>query len=186
MSTLFVFVHGFKGTSQSLFIPLLRKRLTELGFPSASESYPNAEDPVYSEWKAVFLEQMTRNWSSQKIVLIGHSIGGYAVIHFLDECSDSDWAKSVIGVVAVGAVAIPDEHGFCAAPINWDNIRKLSPRFISLYSDDDKSVTPENHKVICEQLGSLPGFDGTIYHGYGHFQLKEAEPVTNAVLSFTK
>jgi predicted alpha/beta hydrolase family esterase len=186
MSTLFVFVHGYKGTAQSLFIPLLRTRLTELGFPSASESYPHADAPVYSEWKSTFLEHLKQVWSGQKIVLIGHSLGGYAVIRFLDESVESDWAKSVVGVVTVGAVSVSDRHGFCTGQINWGNIKKIGPRFVALYSDDDQSVTAENHRVICEQLGSMPGFDGTVYHGYGHFQMKEAEPVTRAVLSFAK
>jgi predicted alpha/beta hydrolase family esterase len=186
MSTLFIFVHGFKGSYKSLFIPLLRERLTALGFPSSSETFPNPENPVYEDWKAAFLDQVKRTWSGQKIVLTGHSIGGYAILRFASECADSDWAKAIVGIVTVGAVAVPDPLDFCSGPIQWERLRGLGCKVVAIYSDDDPAVTPDNHAKICEELGSVPGFEGTVYHGFGHFRVPEAEPITNAVLGFAK
>jgi predicted alpha/beta hydrolase family esterase len=188
MSTLFVFVHGWKGSENSLFIPLLRTKLGELGFPSAAQSYPNPEDPVYTEWKAAFLRQIQDEWKpDQRIVIIGHSLGGYFVQRVLGEDFDQAWAQAIVGAVIVSGVSLPTPGStFEGVEINWENIKKLNLRFVSLYSADDELVTRDNFDEAVKQLEGYKGLEAQLVNGFAHFQLKEAKPITDAVLSFTK
>lgn len=181
---LFVFMHGWKGTANSLFIPLLREKLNIKGYESASVTYPHADNPVYAEWKETFLNLISDVWTDQKIVLCGHSLGGYTIMRILGECADDPWAKSVIGAVTVGGVTIKDRKPYYNAEIEWNRIKRLGPRVVCIHSEDDPYVGIENMQHMCEMLKDMPTFEKKLCNGFAHFQMKEAEPITEVIMSF--
>ena len=183
--TLFIFMHGYKGTANSLFIPLLREKLTAKGFESSSIDYPHADEPVYSEWKQTFLNLVSQIWKGQKIVLCGHSLGGYTILRILGECCDEPWAKNVIGLISVAGVTKSRRKTY-DGEIPWDKLKQLKGvRIISLHSDDDTMVPIDSQDYLAEKLKGMPGLEKKRCTGFAHFQVKEAQPVTDAVMSFT-
>ena len=184
---LFIFMHGYKGTANSLFIPLLREKLQAKGYESSSIDYPHADNPVYSEWKSTFLKLIQSVWKGQKIVLCGHSLGGYTVLRLVGECADEAWAKNVIGVITVGGVTKTGRRlEYYDKEIPWDRIKQLAPRVINVHSDDDPYVPLDHQDYEMEKLAGIPHLEKKTCTGFAHFQMKEAEPVTEAVMSFVK
>lgn len=187
MAPIFLFIHGYKGSAESLWIPGIRKTLTEQGIKSVSTSYPHPEDPVYEEWRETFLQVIKDNWKGEEIVITAHSLGGYFTLRVFSEFITSDWAKKVVGIVLVGAVTIadPGRRSFYSVEISWDLIKKMNCKIINVHSRDDAAVSVDHPNYIKSKLSDMNGFEAREFDGFGHFQMKEAEPVSQAVFSFT-
>jgi uncharacterized protein len=64
------------------------------GFEVRNPSMPTPENPQYEEWKAVLKEELSR--MPEDAVLIGHSIGGSALLkYFLEEEVESRYKKLI-------------------------------------------------------------------------------------------
>ena len=184
---LFIFTHGVGGSPESCFIPFLRRKLEEMGHQTHAPAYPNSCDPDFPEWRATFEEDLSKLWNKEDdIVLVAHSLGGYFVLRLLGECSGASWTKKVCGVVLVAPTSTkrPNRRKFYSESVKWSGIRSLSCKVILLYSDNDSRVSPEHSALVVSELGNMPGFEFMQPSGYDHFIMREAEPVTSAVLVF--
>lgn len=105
-------------------------------------------------------------------------------MRILGECADDAWAKNVIGAVTVGGVTIKGRKAYYDAEINWASIKSLGPRVVCIHSEDDPYVGIENMNHMCEMLSDMPTFEKKLCSGFAHFQMKEAAPITDVIMSF--
>lgn len=184
---LFIFTHGVGGSPESCFIPFMRNKLEAMGHKTHAPAYRNSSDPDFPDWRGTFEQDLNRIWNKEDdIVLIGHSLGGYFVLRLLGECAGDEWTKKLVGVVLVAPTSMkrPERRKFYSKDVNFEGIRNLSAKIILMYSDNDSRVAPMHSDLVVKEIGDMPGFEFLQPKGYDHFIMKEAQPVTDAIMLF--
>ena len=182
---LFCLTHGVGGNSNGCFFPSVKSLLKEKAIKVIAPSYPNSSDPIFDEWKEVFLAQISENWKGEDIYLLGHSLGGYFTLRLLGECFDLDWSKHIKGVILVAPTSTkrPERRRFYSEEIKWDNILKLNFKLILLYSNNDEKVAPVHSQYVIEKLSSMEGFEFRQPLNRNHFISPDEPDVIDAVMS---
>lgn len=102
---LFVFCHGVWGTGINCWFPYAFTTISNHDCDIISPDLPNPETPRYEEWKPVLLDRINKKWDKkQPLILVGHSLGGYTVLHLLSDCANETWDQNVKGVYLVSPV----------------------------------------------------------------------------------
>lgn len=94
--------------------------------------------------------------------LIGHSLGGVAILRYLEETKKPIKQTILVGTpydaMKFGALA-----NFFPKKINWQKIKTNCPRFDLVYQDEDMAVPIEHGKIYAEKLEAkihiVPGFN---------------------------
>ncbi|KAH0787645.1 leucine--tRNA ligase [Histomonas meleagridis] len=182
---LFFLTHGVGGNSNGCFFPSLKSFLEGKSIKVIAPSYPNSPDPIFDEWKEVFLNKIKEEWKGEDIYLLGHSLGGYFTLRLLGECFDHEWTKHLKGVVLVAPTSTkrPERRRFYSEEIKWENILKLTFKLILLYSNNDEKVAPEHSQYVIEKLSSMDGFEFRQPVNRNHFISPDEPDVIDAVNS---
>src|SRR5204863_10045159 len=98
---------------------------------------PNEDKPDYESWKAMFDKELGK--IEGKIILIGHSVGGFLLLKYLSEKKVN---KNVAGIFFI-SIPFLGEKGWQHESMTLDNefTSKLPPSPIFVYhSTNDKMV----------------------------------------------
>lgn len=107
---------------------------------------PNPNDPVVSEWVKVI--EFSVGHPSDEVILLGHSLGAPAVLHYLKSLPSG---LSVGGVLLVSGFSEPLENknnqidldkinSFVTPPINLTDIKSHSKKIVVIHGSDDTVV----------------------------------------------
>jgi len=77
-------IHGWESNSKEHWFLEEKKRLEKSGHEAVVPDMPNASRPIKEEWVRI-LKNFGPNESS---VLIGHSLGGTAILRYLEEAAE--------------------------------------------------------------------------------------------------
>ena len=168
-------IHGYQGYPEEAWFPWLRRELEMAGYEVALPRMPNPDHPVIPEWIG-FISGLVGE-PDAATVLVGHSIGGQAVLRYL-ECLGASCK-------AVGTTVLVATH-FPARPLPGDPERRIDDKVLVpwfttgvdpamvrmaagrctvILSDDDPYLSLEEVK---------PGFETNLHprivieHGKGH------------------
>ena len=75
-------IHGYQGYPEEAWQPWLKAELERRGYQVALPAMPHPDRPVISEWTAFIANLVGK--PDEKTVLIGHSLGAQAVLHYLE------------------------------------------------------------------------------------------------------
>jgi len=92
-------IHGYLSYPEEAWLPWLRTELEKKGYVVALPAMPAPDAPVVSEWVA-FIANLVGE-PDDRTVMVGHSMGGQAVIRYLETLGSS--GKSVARTVLVAA-----------------------------------------------------------------------------------
>jgi len=70
-------IHGYKDKGLFSWRKWLKKQLEQDGHEVIVPNMPNSDEPVYSEWLNHINENFGEVLSEEKIILVGHSLGGF-------------------------------------------------------------------------------------------------------------
>ncbi|OHT10137.1 hypothetical protein TRFO_20681 [Tritrichomonas foetus] len=184
---LVAFAHGYTGCGTNVFFPYAFTTVADLACEFVSPDFPSPANPICSEWKEVFTKRILSEWNShQKIVLVGHSLGGYLVLRTLCDYRNEEWMKSVAGAYLVSPVADPSLftikwNGF-DAELDWEYLRSVDIPIRLIFNPKDTELNPAHSKRAIEELEKAKNFSHIAlsnprYHphfgGNGHFPIKE-------------
>jgi uncharacterized protein len=170
-------IHGYLGYPTEAWLPWLKAMLEERGYQVWLPAMPHPEKPTIPEWVG-FVEKLIGKPDS-KTVIIAHSLGCEAVMHYLDSLGAS--AKSVGKTVLVASrfpTGMSSEEAdkkidgdeilkpWLTAKVDPKNVRFAAGKCTVILSDNDPYVPFEEAKVSFE--GNLAGAI-IIEHGKGHF-----------------
>ena len=156
---LYYILHGYGAGPGDNWFPWLKKTLEKKGHKVIVPTLPNTDDPKLSEWLETLNKVVAKNG---KGILIGHSLGGVLVIHYLLQGGKADQvilvAPPFFQVDALPKVTAIDK--FLVLPENIDNLQFLKNNFVIFYSEDDPLV-PHSHgaewaKLLNAQKVVLP------------------------------
>ncbi|MDE1832969.1 MAG: alpha/beta fold hydrolase [Candidatus Micrarchaeota archaeon] len=156
-----VVVHGIEATPQSDWLPWFKAELVRLGFDAIIPEMPDTNHPKINEWVSRLAEVVGDAYHDT--FLVGHSIGGQAILRYLAQLQGDSKVSGTILVASWTALrkaafeTEEDERTFkpwLQTPIDWDNARRHSDKFTAILSDDDPYVPLEVGDEFAAKLGA--------------------------------
>jgi predicted alpha/beta hydrolase family esterase len=188
-------IHGYLGYPAEAWLPWLKAMLEKRGYQVWLPAMPHPDRPSIPEW-ADFIGKLVDK-PDAKTVMIAHSLGCEAVLHYLETLGKR--AKSVGKTVLVASRfptgMTPEE---AEKKIEGDEILKpwliarVDPKWVRMAAGKCTVILSDNDPYIPidEAKGSFQGNFPTeivIEHGNGHFNeddnITELPSALNAVVS---
>lgn len=146
-----IIVHGWAGKPFEAWRGWLGKELRTLGFQVEAPYMPNPDDPKQEQWIAE-LKACIRE--SKDVILVGHSLGAVSILRLLETFKENEKIKSAILVCGFTRnLRIDAIKDFFRKPFNWEKIKQGAQQFIIINSDNDPYMSPEEGKILYENLG---------------------------------
>jgi predicted alpha/beta hydrolase family esterase len=145
-------LHGWAGKPFEGWRGWLGRELRTLGFEVETPYLPNADDPKQEEWVAEIRANIRK--FDDNVILIGHSLGGVALLRLMETFAENERVKAAILVCTFTRnLRIDALKDFFRKPLNWGKIKKGAQHFIIINSDDDPYMHPDEGKILHENLG---------------------------------
>lgn len=132
---------------------------------------PDTDNPKMEAWISILAEVVGQ--PDNETYFVGHSIGSQAILRYLERVE-----IPVGGVLHVAGWFIltnlePEEEliaePWLNKPINYEHIKKVAPKMIALFSDNDPSVPLGDADLFNNRLGA----EIVIEKNAGHFTGEE-------------
>lgn len=144
-------IHGFEGSPNGGWRPWLMAELEKQDIYACALPMPTPENPLCSEWVAEITRHVVWN-SNDEIYLVGHSLGGPAILRFLEQTSSTNLS----GVILVSCPSEKNQNkkldSFLEEGFNFEKIKHTSPRFVLIHGDNDSLVPLQNAEFLSERL----------------------------------
>jgi predicted alpha/beta hydrolase family esterase len=190
----FIF-HGYLGYPEEAWQPWLKGELERRGFEVSLPSMPHADRPTIAEWTG-FIAGLVGKPDAQT-VLIAHSLGAQAVLHYLETLGAG--SQSVARTVLVASnfpVGMPDAAAdertggdavlrpWLTTGVDPAKVRKAAGKCIVILSDNDPYIPFEEARASFQ---SSLGATIVVEKGKGHFneddRITELPAALEAVIS---
>ena len=162
-----VLLHGTDGSSESNWLPWLKRQLEARGFEVFSPSLPESAFPNGEKWSDFVIKNAPFDFDEDTI-LVGHSAGAALIPMLLQKLPNGTKIKKAIFVSGfytdLGWNKLKELQNVL---VNYDAIKAKCDDFIFLHSDDYPYVPIEEPQELAKSLnGKL-----TVIKGQGHFNL---------------
>ena len=168
-------IHGWECSSQGGFLPWLKTELENKGYQVSVPDMPDTNTSQISAWLGKMQELI--GTPDENTILIGHSLGGLAILLYLQSLPP----QSRVGQAVLVASVIEKIEGMSvketliATPwleqgknLHADKIKEVCPQINAFFSDDDPFIPLSSEQIAREQLGAIT----VIEHQKGHFNQK--------------
>ena len=174
-----IIVHGYHGSPKRDWIEWLSGELRERGLRVSAKQYPAPNKPKLSKWLGLLEKEV--NSAKGDVILIGHSLGGAAVLRFLERYK-GDKIKAVVLVAAAYEFRKHAHlHEFTLEPFDWFAINNTCKKFIVLHSTDDDVVPYGRAKRLAEKLNAQSIITRCCYHFNRKIEPKVLEAIEKAI-----
>lgn len=145
-----IIVHGWADDPRMGWIAWLVKRLNNEGYQAIAPQMPNPNWPNQKKW----LEKINQVVGSDidNLVLVGHSLGCFLLLRFLEQ--DSLVGKLEKLILVAGFIMPGDstfEKYFLPTP-DFSKIKSKINKSYCVYSDNDHSVSREQTALLADKL----------------------------------
>jgi hypothetical protein len=188
-------IHGYLGYPAEAWLPWLKAVMEKRGYQVWLPAMPNPDRPTIPEW-VDFIEALVGD-PDAKTVMIAHSLGCEAVLHYLETLGKSAKAvgKTVLVASRFPTGMSPEEaekriegdemlKPWLTARVNPESVRIAAGKCTVILSDNDPYIPVEEAKASFQK--NLPA-EIIIEHGKGHFNeddnITELPSALNAVLT---
>ncbi|MBM2821059.1 MAG: YdeN-like protein [Candidatus Berkelbacteria bacterium] len=154
-------LHGWEGDPNLYWIPKAKKMFEEMGFRVFTPKMPGDYFPQKEEWLKVIKDlKPDKTW-----ILIGHSLGGVAILNYLEQTSEPI-SQAILIATPFEPMKFTPIANFFENGFDWEKIRKNCQNTIVLNEIDDSIVPLEHGQKLAAalkvQLHQIPG--GTHFH----------------------
>lgn len=168
-------IHGFNGTPNGGWRPYIMKELEKYDIYACALPMPNPEKPNAENWIKEIRTHVKRN-SKDEITLVGHSLGGAAILRYLEEYHHPNIKKVIFVSTRVDRKNIDGLASFYYKNFDLDTIKNIQTKFYVIHGDDDPVVSYANgeylsKKLACELVTIKNGKH--LNGGAGFFELPE-------------
>ena len=144
-------IHGFEGSPNGGWRPWLMRELGRYDIYACSLAMPNPEKPILSKW----LKEIKRNTVESKkddVYLVGHSLGGTAILRYLEKYKD----LNIKGIVIVSSPCEINDNkkinNFLAKKFDFKKIKSRIKNVVVIHGDNDEWVPISNPKCVAKEL----------------------------------
>jgi predicted alpha/beta hydrolase family esterase len=187
MSTV-VLAHAVNAGPRDLWYQDLIDRLTGWGHTVLAPELPDAAAPDPAAWRRV-LDSTVTSLDPTDTVLIGHSLGGVALLDLLTRHGTDPrgpYAGAVLVSTMAGPVGYDAVAGFFPEPaFDWPRIRTAARRVRLLVALDDAVLSPDPLEHV-RRFATQVGATATVLPTGGHLpnwtpDARPADPLPQAV-----
>ncbi len=146
------FIHGFEGSPNGAWRPWMMGELDKHDIYACALSMPNPKTPEVSEW----INEVKRHVDSNqhdKVYLVGHSLGGTAILRYLETYQ----GKNIDGVVIISAPCHKNKNQkidtFLDTDFNWNIMKNKIPKIAVIHGDNDPYVSMSDAEETAKELG---------------------------------
>lgn len=163
-------IHGWGGNPDEGWLPWLKRELEASGFSVFAPAMPDSDRPNAETWVAHLASNV--GIPDESTFFVGHSIGCLTILKYLEAAEGPvGGAVFVAGWFSLTPEAIPTPEEqeiarqWLERPIDFERVRRRTPNFTALFSDDDPDVPIENAEIFRDRIGA----EIIIEHYRGHF-----------------
>lgn len=149
------------GTSTRDWMPWIKRELGKKKIKVYIPDMPNTEEPEVDKW----IEHISKvvGKPDKNTILIGHSLGGNAILRYLQQMKSGQKVGAAIIVASwlnrrKGKFRTPARRKMMSpwfkTPLYFNRIAKHSESFTALYSDDDRYVPKSAAQILKKKLGA--------------------------------
>ena len=152
--------HGYWANPDRHWFRWLAGKLTADGYDVTVPAMPDPKYPRRDAWMSAMAAALPPAALTAETLLVGHSLGCYATLHYLQEAAP---ATPIAGVLLVSgfdrplASAAPDLdliNLFIAEPLDFDALRRAARHFTIISAADDPIVPHAFSRELAEKLGA--------------------------------
>ena len=166
-------IHGWGGTPDSNWFPWLKDELEKHNFEVTVPQMPNTDFPKQNEWLA-YMQEVIGN-ADKNTFLVGHSLGGIAILRYLEALGEKQNIGGAILVAGFSeSVGISETSTFFENPVDYKKVLTACKNFIAINSDDDPYVPIQKGEILRDELNAkfiVLHNASHINMGAGHFKL---------------
>lgn len=161
-----VIAHCWTGSPADGWYPAAAAALRSLGYLVTVPALPDADTPDLSAWVQALNDAVDAH--REDLLLIGHSLGALAALHW---AATSSSPTRIAGLFVVAPplhpTGIPEVDRFLTPAIDLYSARRNVTRAAALVSDGDQYLRPTALAVASRLQES--GFETLVAPGKGHF-----------------
>lgn len=164
-------IHGWESNSKEHWFLEEKERLEKSGYEVMVPDMPNTLHLRKEEWVKVIHDFNP----DDKSILIGHSLGGVAILRYL-ETTDRKAGKCIFIATPIRKLGQGYEgiENFLEGDFNWDRIKESGQKFIVFQQKNDPAVPVQHGKDLANNLGAeLVMTDGNDHFDKINFDLLE-------------
>lgn len=146
-----VIVHGWGADSQSNWFPWLKKELEKQGFKVYVPDFPNAQNPILTEWLIYFKKEVTID---QDTIFVGHSLGVPFILKLLEQSQNNgDTIQAAFLVAAFDKpLEISEIENFVDKPFDYEKIKNSCKKFFVINSNNDPYIPLQIGESLAKKL----------------------------------
>ncbi|CAM1341901.1 RBBP9/YdeN family alpha/beta hydrolase [Tenacibaculum amylolyticum] len=160
-----ILAHAWPADAQTAWYPEVKKQLEEKGIEVIIPPLPNPENSSAEDWIKILQDTADKN--SENTLLIGHSIGGTAVLRMLEQ-TDKKFAGLIMVSTAGFDLGYPALKDFFEGEFDYNKINSNTSFVTTFYSPNDVVLAPDPVKHASVFLKNLNA-KTIILNERGHF-----------------
>ena len=159
-----IIIHGFESNSHEHWFMAAKEKFENPpaggGFKVFVPDMPGAFFPKKDDWVKVITEFNP----DKNTVLIGHSLGGVAILRYL-EIASRKVAQAILIATPFEAMKFGAIENFFDGGFEWEKIKNNAADIIVLNEDNDPAVPLEHGQQLAQKLNAQL----IVQPGYVHF-----------------
>lgn len=141
-------LHGWESNPREHWYQKAKEKFENDGYKVFTPEMPGAYFPKKEEWlKIIESYHPDKEW-----VLIGHSLGGVAILKYLEN-ANTQVSKTILIATPNDAMHFGALEHFFGDGFDFRKIKKNCPKFDLIYEDNDPAVPLEHGKKFAKDLG---------------------------------
>jgi leucyl-tRNA synthetase len=148
----YVLLHGYTGSPEGTFFPVLREKIEALGHRVFAPQLPNTDNPTIMEQ----VKYVHDNYDfTENTVLLGHSLGSPVALKVVEGLNQP--IKKLVIVAGFAQPKFLDKKRPFEETFDWqfdyDKIKKNVREIVVLRAENDSAVPPERSQSLVDNLG---------------------------------
>lgn len=162
-STRVIIVHGWADDPARGWMGWLTQELRASDVEVTAPRMPDPKQPNVDAW----IEEVSKAVGTidDHTILVGHSLGTYVLLRYLDAYTEPERAGKLILVAGFGGHERAQQGKQALPEVNFEGVKGRVEHIYSVYSDNDEIIPP----AWSRELGVLLGAENVVDPGKGHF-----------------
>lgn len=148
-----IIVHGWGGSPEQNWMPLVKKDLEKSGWEVQIPAMPDTNLPKLNLWLPKLAEVIGN--PDNDLYLVGHSLGCITIMRYLETLPENQKIGGVIFFAGfTDDLKIPEIKTFFETTINFTDIKQKANKCVAVHSDNDEYVSLKYGEIFKEKLGA--------------------------------
>ena len=150
-------IHGWNANPHDHWFNIAQREWQKFGYDVKIPEMPGNYFPKLQDWlKIIDSYKVDENW-----ILIGHSLGGVAILKYLENAPHKI-SKAILIATPYDAMNFGALNEFFNGEFNWQGIRQNCSKFEIINEDQDPAIPLEHGRKYAQALEGklhiIPGF----------------------------